>query len=75
MNARRTLVGWNIRGVQDQVPYLSEEDVRRSPSQISRVVVISIDEAKALEVGGRFEHWWAVGVSDDLRKVQVLDGG
>jgi hypothetical protein len=69
MDAGRTLVGWNIRRIQDQVSHLAEEDVRRSPSQVSRVVVISVDEAKTLEVGGRFEHRWIIWISDDLRKV------
>lgn len=47
----------NASHVEDQVPDLTEEGVRSSPSQLAvGLILVAVNEAETDEAGGSFEH-------------------
>lgn len=61
------------RGIDDEVADLTVEDVRGAPVQVTGIVVVSVDESEAGEVGSGLQRRRVAGVTDELGVVGGKD--
>lgn len=74
MNTSGSISRRNIRGIDNKVADLTEENVDSLPVQVLSVVWIRIDETKAGKVGRGLECRRGASISNQLSKVCWLDG-
>ncbi len=75
MNPSSRITRRNIRRIDDEIAYLSIEDIGRTPVQVLRVIFVGVNDAKTRKSSSGLESWDVSWVADQVGIILVYDRG